>query len=574
MSVIRIEDFAPTTEAANERSSEIASAPIIPSTTDCHANGLSPVLWTDLTSLDKRKIVVLQDGALLPTLAAVERAIMDDDAAATVFQYGGVLAYLRRLPGPEKADGILRAENSLIIEIATPEWLRLRVAKSVIFQRYDKRENKLLVKDPPTNLISSLFGAKSWHFRVLVSTIETPTLRPDGTILNAPGYDAATGLFLDTGEASFPPMPAVPTREDALAALAKVKDIFREFPFVQTEEEKGTDKCASRSVALAALLTALVRRSLPTAPYFVFDAPTPGSGKTLAVKAIFYIAINRDAAAAVYTNDEQETRKAITATLIAGDPIALFDNIELPFGGPALCAAGTATVWKDRVLGASRNVQVRVLTTWFITGNNTVIEADIVRRTLRSQIDPHCENPEERTFERPDLLAHVQKNRGELVAAALTLLRAYVVAGRPDQGLLPLGSYEEWSHMIRDPLVWLGEADPVETQKATMGEDPEREAVLSVMRPWFKVYGNAPITTPELVRQITGQDRAYVATTDDHRELFEAFEGVLGHGKVNARAVGKWVRKHKDRVWAGMAFKGLGTRGHNLLWRIDGEPSE
>jgi putative DNA primase/helicase len=552
----------------------VETVPIIPSTAAVHTKGLSPILWTDLASLDNRKIIVLQDGALLPTLAGIEAAIMADEEAATLFQWGGVLAYLKRNPKPAKADGILRAANSLTIEIATKEWLKLRIAKSVNFQRYDQRERKPVVKDPPGNLVESLFGAKSWHFKVLVSTIETPTLREDGTVLSAPGYDAATGLFLDPGDAVFPPVPDEPTRDDALAALAKIKEVFAEFPFVQMESEKETDKCASRSVALAALLTALVRRSLPTAPMFVMDAPAPGSGKTLAAKVIFYIAIDRDAAVAVYTGQEQETRKAITATLSAGDPIALFDNVDLPLGGAALCAALTSTVWKDRILGVSRNVQVPVLTTFIATGNNVPIEADIVRRVVRCQIDPRCENPEEREFEQPDLLGYVCEHRGELVAAALTVMRAYIVAGRPDQKMAPLASFEEWSSMVRDPLVWLGEADPVATQKAVMIEDPQREIVLSVLRPWFRIYGNAPITTAEVVRQITGEDKDDVQVTADMKELREAFEGVIDRGRITPRTLGKWLRKHKDRVFAGASFRGVGSAGNNRLWRIDGQPSE
>jgi hypothetical protein len=210
----------------------VETVPIIPSTAAVHTKGLSPILWTDLASLDNRKVIVLQDGALLPTLAAIEAAIMTEEEAATLFQWGGVLAYLKRNPKPAKADGVMRAANSLTIEIATKEWLKLRIARSVIFQRYDQRERKLVEKDPPGNLVESLFGAKSWHFKVLVSTIETPTLREDGTVLAKPGYDAATGLFLDPGNAVFPPIPDEPTREDAIAALKKIKEVFAEFPFV------------------------------------------------------------------------------------------------------------------------------------------------------------------------------------------------------------------------------------------------------------------------------------------------------------------------------------------------------
>ncbi len=60
------------------------------------------------------------------------------------------------------------------------------------------------------------------------------------------------------------------------------------------------------------------------------------------------------------------------------------------------------------------------------------------------------EHPEERTdFRHPRLLAWVGENRGRILPAALTLLRAYVAAGRPVQRLPGFGSFEEWSDLVR-----------------------------------------------------------------------------------------------------------------------------
>ena len=56
--------------------------------------------------------------------------------------------------------------------------------------------------------------------------------------------------------------------------------------------------------------------------------------------------------------------------------------------------------------------------------------------------------PEEQAFNIPDLKAWVLLHRPELLVAALTVLRAYFVAGRPGQGLSPFGSFEAWSDLI------------------------------------------------------------------------------------------------------------------------------
>jgi hypothetical protein len=51
-------------------------------------------------------------------------------------------------------------------------------------------------------------------------------------------------------------------------------------------------------------------------------------------------------------------------------------------------------------------------------------------------------------------LRHALDERAAYIAAALTITRAYLAAGAP-QVCGALGSYPEWSRMVRSPLVWL-----------------------------------------------------------------------------------------------------------------------
>jgi putative DNA primase/helicase len=68
-----------------------------------------------------------------------------------------------------------------------------------------------------------------WPFRPLNGVITCPTLRPDGSLFTAPGYDAATALYL-SGTLTLPPLPAQPTRDDASVALAFLNEVLAEFP--------------------------------------------------------------------------------------------------------------------------------------------------------------------------------------------------------------------------------------------------------------------------------------------------------------------------------------------------------
>jgi hypothetical protein len=97
-----------------------------------------------------------------------------------------------------------------------------------------------------------------------------------------------------------------------------------------------------------------------------------------------------------------------------------------------------------------------------------------------------CERPELRRFDDNDLIATVFRDRAKLLAAALTILRAHHLAGRPTSGN-PLGSFETWSGWPRAALVWLGEADPCETMERVREDDPRRKALANVLIP-------APVT--------------------------------------------------------------------------------
>ena len=79
------------------------------------------------------------------------------------------------------------------------------------------------------NLILNRVGF--WPFPDVNGIIATPVMRRDGSILDKPGYDPATGLILHNP----PPMPPdfnhTPTKADAERSLMRLKnDLLRGFP--------------------------------------------------------------------------------------------------------------------------------------------------------------------------------------------------------------------------------------------------------------------------------------------------------------------------------------------------------
>jgi len=188
---------------------------------------------------------------------------------------------------------------------------------------------------------------------------------------------------------------------------------------------------------------------------------------------------------------------------------------------------------------------------------------------LRAAVDPKCERPELRKFNFCPL-EETAKRRPELVIAALTILRAYHVAGRPKQpNLNPLGSFDEWSDWVRSALVWLGEPDPCLTMAAARDTDPELKQLRNLLGAWHELF-----PTAVTIKRAIEEARTYAGNNPDlqarRAALLEAMEAIAAdrRGDINARVLGIWITRHKGRIVDGLCFEEDGVSHHTTLWKV------
>jgi hypothetical protein len=353
------------------------------------------------------------------------------------------------------------------------EWM----ASAALFERFNGRSRRWVVIDPPRQVAEALLARKGlWSVPRVSGVITTPTLRSDGSLLADKGYDVATGLYLSLGPDEL--IMPIPTREAAQTGLKLLTDLLAEFSFAEPRD---------RSVAISGLLTTLVRGSLPTAPMYLIRAHAPGTGKSYLVDVIAAIATGRVCPVITASKSEEETEKRLGAVLLSGASMISIDNCVRDLGGELLCQLTERSLVKIRVLGRSEMPECECHTTVFATGNNILFKGDMVRRDLTCNLDALDERPELRTF-RHDPLRHALDERAAYIAAALTITRAYLAAGSP-QVCGALGSYPEWSRMVRSPLVWLGEPEPVESMESARDEDPELGDIRELFELWPDYLG-------------------------------------------------------------------------------------
>ena len=478
-------------------------------------------------------------------------------AAPTALYRRGTVLVRVVAPGPETAagpaGGLERPSDAAVIVPLKPAHTRdalTRVARFTREKSVGNGETETVPAHPPGWCVSYVHEHGRWPGLPPLDGIAAgPVLRPDGTVLTTPGYDPATALLLPAAAVrDVPPVPTEPTRDDAGRAAADLLDVVGDFPFAAPEHAAAW---------VAGTLTPLARPAFAgPAPLFLIDAPTRGSGKGLLADVTGLVALGRPAAVMTNPRDDEEARKRITALALAGDPVVLIDNIDPSdrLGGASLDAALTATVWRDRVLGESRIVTLPLRMVWFATGNNVALAGDTARRVVHVRLDPGCERPEERTdFRHPDLKAHVREHRGRLLAAGLTILRAYVHAGRPEPpgGRRTLGSFEGWCSLVRDAVVWAGLADPLDTRTELVETaDRGRQALAALLDGLDRADPGGGLKAVEIVRRLSDSPLHHPDLLDAVQEMCD-----MPGGKMpGSRALGNRLRTVRGTVCGGRAL--------------------
>lgn len=481
-----------------------------------------------------------------------EAAMMRADVQ--LYQMGGRLVHPVRVDTDSSdADDVRRKAGSLTVREVNALRLREYMIEHAPFYvvKVDKQGERKRIRTAAPMALANHYLARGdrWCTPVLNGVIETPTLRRDGTLLEDDGYDAASGLLLAKGGVEFPSVKDAPTFDDAREALEQLKEPFKDFPFVANAKGESP----SRSVMLSAVLTGVVRRTLHSAPIHGTSAPTMGTGKTLAMDVVSLIVTGRLTTAMSQGANEEEDEKRLFSVLLQNDQILLIDNVKRPIEGDALCTILTQSTWQSRILGENRKVAVPTNALFLASGNNLTFKGDMVTRALLCRMDARVERPETRRFT-VDLKAEIPKRRPELVAAVLTVLRAFVVAGRPGlEQLTPFGRFEDWSNLVRGALVWLGEPDPCRTRNFIAVDDPERNDLEQLLIAMHDHAGDRPCAAKELIEMCDCSDTS----------LLDAIESAVP--KATAKTLGSYLKQREGKIVGGLHLRGVFDK-HRKLW--------
>lgn len=491
-------------------------------------------LGVGFTAAKHKPTIRVQAGDLHRIVDAAERELA---ATGRYFQRGGLVVGIATDP---------QTQDAQIKPLSAPA-LTAALSSVATWERYDARAENFVVSDPPQRHVGVLFDASAYsHLPPLAGLARQPYLRPDGSLCRDSGYDAPTQLFglFDAREFNTSPTPS---RADAERDLALLRELLVEFEFDAASDETAT---------LAAILTAAVRPALATAPMFHVKAATYGSGKSFLTGLVSLFASAERPGVLAYPATDEEASKLLLARLLAGPATLTFDNLKgdlLPH--ESMCSALTEPFLTGRILGVSKTATVGTRCLFLSSGNNVDAIRDMTRRVLTIVLNPRCETPASRTFQRNPQRV-VEQSRARYVSAALTIIRAWIVAGQPRSASKPWASFGQWSDWCREPLLWLGMPDPAARVFGAMATDPDRETLGRLLAAWRRVFD----ARPAMVRD------AAAHTDSDLREVIA--EIAEERGEVNRRRLGRWIARHQSRIVDGLEFRKEQSSTSAERWRV------
>ena len=449
----------------------------------------------DLPALEE-----IETGSGPATIRALRKAI-DAGKIPDTYVTSGRIVNVEKISGTPGA--VTGEEDSPLpmtaSEVRPPELAALLAARTFTFRIRTRKTKEGSTEaypeevTPPPAVLAAALAPKEWpSLRPLYGIVGAPVLRPDGTLLQTPGYDLATGLYL-ASKVPLDVVPARPTAEQITEAREFLLGTFLgDFPWV-TKADKAN--------YVGLLVTPILRSYLRTLiPFGVVTATMPGSGKTILTCGLGMLYGQR---VLTWTHSDEELRKAITSVL--SDPVGtvIFDNLAegTVIDSPVLARLITDRTWADRLLGKNVTAAFANDRVWAATGNNLRLGGDMRTRSVLVSLNPDMPRPEERTgFAIPNLDQWIltPSNQRAVLWHLLVLVADWTRNGAPRQNGLTMRQFTPWAEAVGGFLQHHGIDGFLANVDTVRDIDDEEASWAAFFTQWRKIHGDKWLTSNEV----------------------------------------------------------------------------
>jgi hypothetical protein len=386
-----------------------------------------------------------------------------------------------------------------------------------------------------------------------VAIATAPIVLADGALLAPDGLDRLRGIIFIIRDELRSIIPAAKdcTQERVRAAM---KFLYDEWLCDVATDHNG------KATIVAAALTLIERSLLPERPAFFVTAGRRAAGKTTLLIMLIMAVTGLWPAAAAWSTNEEERRKALLSYFLYGVPYILWDNIArgAQITCPHIEKSCTSAYYSDRKLGVSEMVATAASTIHFFTGNNIEPRGDLASRSLRIRLDVDRADPENRKFTHPDPVGWTWEHRAEILTALYTLLlgnpQLKAVRDAPGRTRYKMwwrlvGSAVEDADALVRPTEFLTreqrKKNALDFQKLFLAQeedDVESASLADVLEVFLSKWGESGFDARDLTEIINSQ-----FPDDDGRLLREyLLPGAPSHHMFSAKTVGRLLKRHLD----------------------------
>lgn len=501
-----------------------------------HIESLLDQLGVDPSAARCKPVVRIEKGEFHRIADTAEEVLAN---SGDYYQAGGAIVRLRVDP----FTGDIATEN------LTEQAATIALSAAADWETYDGRSKAWSRADVPQRVVSALMKKGDYrHLRPLSGIARQPHFRSGGgELVTQPGYDARSGVFAAFERDSYR-LPEL-TKANALAALDELDSLIGEYHFATPSD---------RSAALSAMLAATIRPSLRLCPAFSISGSRPGSGKSYLASVIAQFGGPGGARNISYPTSSEEASKLVLSVMMTSPAAICFDDMTtdgIAYG--AINSLLTSDAISGRVLGASKMASAKTASLIMGTGNNIKPQRDMARRVVTIYLSPRVETITSLRYEGQPLKA-VERERERYVTYALTIIAAYVAAGSPVVDVPSIASFDDWSTLCRQSLIWLGQPDPARSLIEQVNDDPDMQVFGDLLVSWYDRFGDRPT----MVRTVL--DRS-----NDDAELRNALMElpVSERGIVNPSKFGRHLARHANRIIGGYELR-QSPNGERNAWMV------
>lgn len=405
-----------------------------------------------------------------------------------------------------------RGHNARLDEIyKTNQWM-VEISARMDFVKVDDMGIETHVR-PFDAVMAHFDGSNKLELPEIERIVNVPVFGADGSLRTEKGYHEASQTYLNPNIA-FREVPDGVTEDDVAEALYWINEAIRDFPF--SDSFTGRDPLpvrdgsvddegfplptwergkSSRANFFAMLLQPFARAMIDgPCPAYLLDKSMPGTGAGFLADVAGYILDGHRMTPQTVSEDKEEFRKEITATLREGAATVFLDNINHKMDHGPFASALTSGNWKGRLLGVSTNIDVPVRATWILAANSGKFSEELMRRIVPIRLDAATPNPSRDRpvswYKHPDLHGWLDDNREHLVWACHVLIKNWLQAGAPN-GTQMMQSFNSWSRTMGGILDCAGLEGFLENIPAYLDnrvdEDDDKGPLLDRLSVHFKI---------------------------------------------------------------------------------------